>query len=157
MSSNGSTSGVPESGLYPHVVDRGSHPGETTEDQDQNILSGAPARNKPIYERCVVKRGGADFGSRAPAHPLRLRLRSIWPISDPSADELVVQPATHPLSPRPRESCPSLRTGSVRSVGRRDLIRSTIYSGSTDRSDVAITPESKGRHHSPRRQSAMGP
>ena len=41
-----------------------------------------------------------------PAHPLRRRLRSIWPISDLSADELVVQPATHPLSPRPRESLP---------------------------------------------------
>jgi hypothetical protein len=39
-----------------------------------------------------------------PAHPLRRRLRSIWPISIRSADELVVQPATHPLSPRPRES-----------------------------------------------------
>jgi len=39
-----------------------------------------------------------------PAHPLRRRLRSIWPISDLSADEVVVQPVTHPLSPRPRES-----------------------------------------------------
>jgi hypothetical protein len=57
-----------------------------------------------IYERAVVKRGGADFVSRAPAHPLRRRLRSILPISDLSADDLVVQPATHPLSPRPRES-----------------------------------------------------
>ena len=62
------------------------------------------APNEAIYERADVKRGGADFVSRAPAHPLRRRLRSIWPISDLSADELVVQPATHPLSPRPRES-----------------------------------------------------
>jgi hypothetical protein len=47
--------------------------------------------NDPIYERGVVKRGGADFVSRAPAHPLRRRLRSIRPISDLSVDELVVQ------------------------------------------------------------------
>src|SRR5208337_5384045 len=62
--------------------------------------------NEAIYERAVVKRGGADFVSRVPAHPLRRRLRSILPISDLSADELVVQPATHPLSPRPREIAP---------------------------------------------------
>ena len=43
--------------------------------------------NEAIYERADVKRGGADFVSRAPAHPLRRRLRSIWPISDLSADE----------------------------------------------------------------------
>ena len=73
--------------------------------------------NEAIYERAVVKRGGADFASRAPAHPLRRRLRSIWPISDLSADEVVVPPATHPLSPRPRESS-SLIAGSVRSVSR---------------------------------------
>ena len=113
--------------------------------------------NEAIYERAVVKRGGADFVSRAPAHPLRRRLRSIWPISDPSAVESVVQPATHPLSPRPRESRPSLSAGSARSVDRRDVIRSTIYSGSTGRPDVAIKPQSKGRHHSIARQSAMGP
>src|SRR5512142_378509 len=114
-------------------------------------------QNKPIYERAVVKRGGADFGSQAPAHPLRRRLRSIWLISDLSANEVVVPPATHPLSPRPRESFPSLSAGSVRSVDRRDVIRSTIYSGSPDRSDVASKPESKGRHHSISRQPAMGP
>ena len=63
-------------------------------------------QNEAIYERAVVKRGGADFVSRVPAHPLRRRLRSILPISDLSADDLVVQPATHPLSPRPREIAP---------------------------------------------------
>ena len=51
----------------------------------------------------------------------------------------------------------SLDAGSVRSVSRRDVIRSTIYSGSPGRPDVAIKPESKGRHHSISRQSAMGP
>jgi hypothetical protein len=114
-------------------------------------------QNEPIYERPGVKRGGADFASRVPAHPLRRRLRSIWQVSDLSADELVVHPATHPLSPRPRESSLPLNAGSVRSVDRRDVIRSTIYSGSTDCSDVAIKPESKGRHHSISRRSAAGP
>ena len=56
-----------------------------------------------IYERPDVKRGGADFALRAPAHPLRRRLRSIGPISDLSVDEVAVPPAAHPLSPRPRE------------------------------------------------------
>src|SRR5271157_2010467 len=70
------------------------------------VASSQKVQNKAIYERAVVKRGGADFVSRVPAHPLRRRLRSILPISDLSADELVVQPATHPLSPRPREIAP---------------------------------------------------
>ncbi len=86
------------------------------------------APNEAIYERAGVKRGGADFASRVPAHPLRRRLRSIWPISDLSADDSGVHPATHPLSPRPRESFLPLNAGSVRSVDRRDVIRSTIYS-----------------------------
>ena len=76
--------------------------GETLEDKTD--AKGQNTTNEAIYERADVKRGGADFVWRAPAHPLRRRLRSIWPISDLSADELVVQPATHPLSPRPRES-----------------------------------------------------
>ena len=87
--------------------------------------------NKPIYDRAGVKRGGADFASRVPAHPLRRRLRSIWLVSDLSADELVVHPATHPLSPRPRESFLPLNAGSVRSLDRRDVMRSTIDSGIT--------------------------
>src|SRR5208282_1318923 len=70
------------------------------------IMPSPVSANEAIYERAVVKRGGADFVSRVPAHPLRRRLRSILPISDLSADELVVQPATHPLSPRPREIAP---------------------------------------------------
>jgi len=57
-----------------------------------------------IYERAGVNRLGAGFASPASAHPLRRRLRSIWPISDLSADEVVVPPVTHPLSLRPRES-----------------------------------------------------
>jgi hypothetical protein len=73
---------------------------------EPNAASAQNLDNEPIYERGVVKRGGADFVSRAPAHPLRRRLRSIWPISDLSADEVVVLPATHPLSPRPREIAP---------------------------------------------------
>ena len=42
-------------------------------------------------------------------------------------------------------------------LAERDVIRSTIYSGSTGLPDVAIKPEYKGRHHSIARQPAMGP
>ncbi len=42
-------------------------------------------------------------------------------------------------------------------LAERDVIRSTIYSGSTGLPDVAIKPEYKGRHHSIARQLAMGP
>jgi hypothetical protein len=42
----------------------------------------------------------------------------------------------------------SLHGGSVRRVSRRDVIRSTIYSGSPGLPGVATKPESKGRHHS---------
>src|SRR5262249_3642851 len=59
--------------------------------------------------------------------------------------------------PEAEGESPPLGAGSVRSVGRRDMIRSTISSGSPEFSDVAISPESEGRLHSPRRQAAMGP
>jgi hypothetical protein len=75
----------------------------------------------------------------------------------PVRGRMVVQPAAHPLSPRPREIVPPLMAGSLRSVSRRDVIRSTIYSGSSGPPDVATKPVSKGRHHSLSRQSAMGP
>src|SRR5208337_5660842 len=58
--------------------------------QDSPVPRG---ENKAIYENGVVKRGGAEFVSRAPAHPLRRRFRSIWPISDLSADPMVMLPA----------------------------------------------------------------
>ena len=84
-----------------------------------------------------------------PAHPPRRRLRSILPTSHLPADELVRQPVTHPLSPRPRERFDfSLNAGSLRSVSRRDVVRSTIYSGSPGLPGVATKPVSKGRHHS---------
>lgn len=51
----------------------------------------------------------------------------------------------------------SLVAGNVRVVDRRNVIRSTIYSGSTVGYVVAIKPESKGRHHSISRQPAMKP
>src|SRR5271157_1091822 len=60
--------------------------------------------NKPIYERPVVKRGGADFvsqGSRASPSPSALvDLAHLRPVRR----RFSVHPATHPLSPRPRES-----------------------------------------------------
>jgi len=58
--------------------------------QDSPVPRG---ENKAIYENGAVKRGGAEFVSRAPAHPLRRRFRSIWPISDLSADPMVMLPA----------------------------------------------------------------
>jgi transposase InsO family protein len=65
-----------------------------------------------IYERAVVKRGRCRFRIAGRQHiPFRRRLRSIWPISDLSAHESVVQPAAHPLSPRPRESYLPLSAG----------------------------------------------
>ena len=94
--------------------------------------------------------------SEFPAHPRRRRLRSIWLSSDLATDVRFVQPATHPLSLRPREiALPRYRQCS--SVDRRNVIRSTIYSGSTVGSVVAIKPESKGRHHSISRQPAIKP
>ena len=91
------------------VLDAADRPGQgdgVGQSLHGDVKTPQKSPNEAIYERAVVKRGGADFVSRAPAHPLRRRLRSIWPISDLSADELVVQPATHPLSPRPREIAP---------------------------------------------------
>ena len=93
-------SAVAPTDLLDRAPQSGCGTAETTDAVSQNKT------NEAIYERGVVKRGGADFVSRAPAHPLRRRLRSIWPISDLSADEVVMLPATHPLSPRPREIAP---------------------------------------------------
>jgi hypothetical protein len=82
-----------------------------------------------------------------PAHPPRRRLRSIWPISDPATDG---GRATRNTSSEPEAEGVffSLHAGRLRSGGRRDVIRSTIYSGSPGRPDVATQLESKGRHHS---------
>src|SRR5208337_2811912 len=57
-----------------------------------------------IYERPVVKRGGADFvsqGSRtSPSPSASVDLAHLRPVRG----RFSVHPATHPLSPRPRES-----------------------------------------------------
>src|SRR5208337_5371640 len=57
-----------------------------------------------IYERPVVKRGGADFvsqGSRtSPSPSASVDLAHLRPVRR----RFSVHPATHPLSPRPRES-----------------------------------------------------
>src|SRR5271157_5861309 len=59
---------------------------------------------EPIYERPVVKRGGADFvsqGSRtSPSPSASVDLAHLRPVRR----RFSVHPATHPLSPRPRES-----------------------------------------------------
>src|SRR5271166_848916 len=61
-------------------------------------------QNEPIYERPVVKRGGADFvsqGSRtSPSPSASVDLAHLRPVRR----RFSVHPATHPLSPRPRES-----------------------------------------------------
>ena len=61
-------------------------------------------RHEPIYERPVVKRGGADFvsqGSRtSPSPSASVDLAHLRPVRG----RFSVHPATHPLSPRPRES-----------------------------------------------------
>src|SRR5271157_3503470 len=60
--------------------------------------------NEAIYERPVVKRGGADFvsqGSRtSPSPSASVDLAHLRPVRR----RFSVHPATHPLSPRPRES-----------------------------------------------------
>jgi hypothetical protein len=53
-------------------------------------------------------------------------------------------PAAHPLSPRTREISPLIPVV-YQSVSRRDVMRSAISSGSSDRSDVATKPESNSR------------
>ena len=104
-----------------------------------------------------VKRGGADFVSRAsrtsPSPSASVDLAHLRPVRGR------VGRATRNTSSEPEAEGElfSLNAGIVRSVSRRDVIRSTIYSGSTGLPDVAIKPVSKGRHHSPSRQSAMGP
>src|SRR5208337_2451795 len=59
---------------------------------------------RTIYERPVVKRGGADFvsqGSRtSPSPSASVDLAHLRPVRR----RFSVHPATHPLSPRPRES-----------------------------------------------------
>src|SRR5262245_44810990 len=94
-----------------------------------------------IYERAFVKRGRCRFCSAGLPHiPLAVSVGRSGPSQTLAADELVVQPAVHPLSPRPRESFLSLLAGSIRGGSRRDVIRSTIYSGSSGLPDVAIKP-----------------
>src|SRR5271157_3801753 len=65
---------------------------------------GIEQENEPIYERPVVKRGGADFvsqGSRtSPSPSASVDLAHLRPVRG----RFSVHPATHPLSPRPRES-----------------------------------------------------
>jgi hypothetical protein len=92
---------------------------------------------------------------RAPAHPLRRRLRSIWPISDLSADELVCTRNTS-SEPEAEGGLPPSLPAVYEALAERDVIRSTIYSGSTFGSVVAIKPVSKERHHSIARRQRWG-
>src|SRR5208337_1119000 len=72
--------------------------------EQSTMDSGSLMQNEPIYERPVVKRGGADFvsqGSRtSPSPSASVDLAHLRPVRR----RFSVHPATHPLSPRPRES-----------------------------------------------------
>jgi hypothetical protein len=112
------------------------------------------ARHPTIYETAFLKRCRCRFRvtGLSPSPSALVELAHLRP----GHRRLVVQPATHPLSPRPRESyLPT--AGSLRSGSRCDVIRSTIYLGSSGQPDVATKPVSKRRRHSLARQSAMGP
>src|SRR5271166_2030752 len=67
---------------------------------------GIEQENEAIYERPVVKRGGADFvsqGSRtSPSPSASVDLAHLRPVRG----RFSVHPATHPLSLRPREIAP---------------------------------------------------
>src|SRR5271157_6124926 len=71
---------------------------------DGDVKSPQKAPNKAIYERPVVKRGGADFVSQgsctSPSPSASVDLAHLRPVRG----RFSVHPATHPLSPRPRES-----------------------------------------------------
>ena len=90
-------------------------------------------RNKAIYERPVVKRGGADFcvaGSRtSPSPSASVDLADLGP-----APRFRVARATRDTSSEPEAEggTLSLTADDVRGGGRRDVIRSTISSGSSD-------------------------
>jgi hypothetical protein len=101
-----------------------------------------------IYERAFVKRGWCRF--RVAGFP-HIPLAVGFGRSGPS--QTCPRPngrATRNTSSEPEAEGEfvSLHAGSVRSVAERDVIRSTIYSGSPGLPDVATKPESKGRHHS---------
>ena len=93
-----------------------------------------------------------------PSHvPSRRRRRSICPSQPRPAIADVPSPA-HSLEPEvvgDRHNS-KLRTTKTSSWGRRDMMRSTIYSGSPGLADVAMKKIYEGRHHSPWRRSIMG-
>jgi hypothetical protein len=77
------------------ILPDGSSQGDEKVDETKPSMGG-PMSSEAVQILC---RG-------VPTHPLRRRLRSIWPISDRSSDDRVVHPAAHPLSLRPREITP---------------------------------------------------
>jgi hypothetical protein len=102
----------------------------------------------PIYERALVKRGGADFVSRAsrtsPSPSASVDLAHLRPVRGRGGR------ATRNTSSEPEAEgdLPPSMPAVYESVSRRDVIRSTIYSGSPGLPSVATKPVSKGRHHS---------
>jgi len=115
------------------------------------------AQNEAIYERPVVKRGGADFvsqGSRtSPSPSASVDLAHLRPVRG----RVGRAPRDTSSEPEAEGDCSPSMPAVYEALAERDVIRSTIYSGSTGLPDVAIKPEYKGRHHSIARQPAMGP
>ena len=110
----------------------------------------------PIYTRGPSKRGRCRFcvaGSRTSPSPWLRSFADLRPVRGRGGHAT----RSTSLSPRPRERVFLPHCRQCSSVSRRDVIRSTIYSGSTGLPDVATKPVSKGRHHSRSRKSATGP
>ncbi len=94
-----------------------------------------------------------------PSHvPSHRRRRSTCPSQPRPAIPVVPSPA-HSLEPEAEGDRPGRATAPscVSSWGRRNVRRSTIYSGSPVDTDVAMKKTYEGRHHSPWRRSVMGP
>jgi hypothetical protein len=112
--------------------------------------------NEPIYERADVKRGGADFVSRAsrtsPSPSASVDLAHLRPV------RRRVSYATRNTSSEPEAEggLPPSLPAVYEALAERDVIRSTIYSGSTVCAVVAIKPVSKERHHSSARSQRWG-
>jgi hypothetical protein len=121
-------------------------------------ISLTPVRGTPSMRGPLSSAAGADFALRASrTSPFAVGFGRSGPSQTCPRTNWLCNPQHILSSPRPRESFLPLLAGSIRCGSRRDVIRSTIYSGSPGRPDVATTPESKGCHHSYSRSSAMGP
>jgi hypothetical protein len=105
------------------------------------------------------------MGERVPHIPLRRRRRSICPISVDACKVGCANSRTfsepevegYPPPKRVRRSgIEAVSHSGISSWGRRDAIRSTIYSGSPHVANATMKKTSEGRHHSSSRRLTMG-